>query len=207
MFLTHSSFSLPLPTPDQYDGANPTGLMARKSRFARAFTFIELLVVMAVIAILMAMIAYPLYTGMSERAKATQDYEQPAPGRPGHPDLSQRQRICSSRTVTGRAQPRRRSSIRNTLRPERFSSRRLISAPLGKRAMHQRCRSATESTPICTRWRGNKRSKMTKCSLLLFAPAQMQVTAPVFKVRRAAPTLEILQRRLWLGVATNAGRI
>jgi len=46
--------------------------MIRKSRFARAFTLIELLVVLAVISILMAMI-YPLYTGMSERAKATKD--------------------------------------------------------------------------------------------------------------------------------------
>jgi prepilin-type N-terminal cleavage/methylation domain-containing protein len=46
--------------------------MARNSCCSRAFTLIELLVVLAVISILMAMI-YPLYTGMSERAKATKD--------------------------------------------------------------------------------------------------------------------------------------
>ena len=40
--------------------------------FSRAFTLIELLVVIAVIAIL-ATIAYPVYTGVLERAKVTQD--------------------------------------------------------------------------------------------------------------------------------------
>src|SRR6185437_6966879 len=46
--------------------------MTRNSRFFRAFTLIELIVVLGVIAILMAMI-YPTYTSMSERAKATKD--------------------------------------------------------------------------------------------------------------------------------------
>jgi prepilin-type N-terminal cleavage/methylation domain-containing protein len=40
--------------------------------FSRAFTLIELLVVIAVIAIL-ATIAYPVYIGIQERAKATKD--------------------------------------------------------------------------------------------------------------------------------------
>jgi prepilin-type processing-associated H-X9-DG protein/prepilin-type N-terminal cleavage/methylation domain-containing protein len=40
--------------------------------FARAFTLIELLVIMAVIAILIT-IAYPVYTGVLERGKVTQD--------------------------------------------------------------------------------------------------------------------------------------
>jgi prepilin-type N-terminal cleavage/methylation domain-containing protein len=44
--------------------------MAKK--LARAFTLIELLVVIAVIAIL-ATVAYPVYTGVQERAKATKD--------------------------------------------------------------------------------------------------------------------------------------
>ena len=46
--------------------------MARNSRLARAFTLIELIVVLAIIAILMSMI-YPMYMSMSERAKATKD--------------------------------------------------------------------------------------------------------------------------------------
>ena len=46
--------------------------MTRNSRFTRGFTLIELIVVLAVITILMSMV-YPMYTSMSERAKATKD--------------------------------------------------------------------------------------------------------------------------------------
>lgn len=46
--------------------------MTRNSNFARAFTLIELLVVIAVIAILIS-IAYPVYTSILERGKATKD--------------------------------------------------------------------------------------------------------------------------------------
>ena len=46
--------------------------MAKNSYFAHAFTLIELIVVLAIIAILMSMV-YPMYTNMSERAKATKD--------------------------------------------------------------------------------------------------------------------------------------
>ena len=46
--------------------------MDESSRFAGGFTLIELLVVMAVIAILIT-IAYPTYTSMLERGKATKD--------------------------------------------------------------------------------------------------------------------------------------
>jgi prepilin-type N-terminal cleavage/methylation domain-containing protein len=46
--------------------------MTKVSRFARAFTLIELMVVLAVIVIMMAMV-YPAFTTISERAKATKD--------------------------------------------------------------------------------------------------------------------------------------
>jgi prepilin-type N-terminal cleavage/methylation domain-containing protein/prepilin-type processing-associated H-X9-DG protein len=46
--------------------------MAKNPNLARAFTLIELLVVIAVIAIL-ATLAYPVYTGILERGKATKD--------------------------------------------------------------------------------------------------------------------------------------
>jgi prepilin-type N-terminal cleavage/methylation domain-containing protein len=46
--------------------------MAKNSSDSRAFTLIELIVVLAIIAILMSMV-YPVFTGLSERAKATKD--------------------------------------------------------------------------------------------------------------------------------------
>lgn len=46
--------------------------MAKNLHFARAFTLIELLVVIAVIAVLVS-IAYPVYTNILERGKATKD--------------------------------------------------------------------------------------------------------------------------------------
>jgi prepilin-type N-terminal cleavage/methylation domain-containing protein len=46
--------------------------MTKNSCFARAFTLIEMLVVLGVISIMMSM-AYPVYLGMSQRAKATKD--------------------------------------------------------------------------------------------------------------------------------------
>jgi prepilin-type N-terminal cleavage/methylation domain-containing protein len=46
--------------------------MTKVSRFARAFTLVEVIVVLAVIVIMMAMV-YPAYTTISERAKATKD--------------------------------------------------------------------------------------------------------------------------------------
>jgi len=50
----------------------PTELMTRNSCVSRAFTLIELIVVLAVIAILVSMV-FPMYTSISERAKATKD--------------------------------------------------------------------------------------------------------------------------------------
>src|SRR5437667_501130 len=46
--------------------------MIKNSGFARAFTMIEMVVVLGVIAIMMAFV-YPAYLGMSQRAKATKD--------------------------------------------------------------------------------------------------------------------------------------
>jgi prepilin-type N-terminal cleavage/methylation domain-containing protein len=53
-------------------GPQASRSMAKSSHFARAFTLIELIVVLAIIAILTSMV-YPMYTNMSERAKATKD--------------------------------------------------------------------------------------------------------------------------------------
>jgi prepilin-type N-terminal cleavage/methylation domain-containing protein len=72
IFLAAGSFSLSLPIHDQYHACEPTKSMARNSQLARAFTLIEVIVVLAIIVIMMAMV-YPAYTTISERAKATKD--------------------------------------------------------------------------------------------------------------------------------------
>src|SRR4029077_16261413 len=46
--------------------------MTRNSYFSRAFTLIEVMVVLAIIVIMMALV-YPAFTTISERAKATKD--------------------------------------------------------------------------------------------------------------------------------------
>jgi prepilin-type N-terminal cleavage/methylation domain-containing protein/prepilin-type processing-associated H-X9-DG protein len=67
-----SSFSLPIIRPVNIMSFTPARPMDERSRFAGGFTLIELLIIMAVIAILIT-IAYPTYTGMLERGKATKD--------------------------------------------------------------------------------------------------------------------------------------
>ncbi len=52
--------------------SQPIRSMAGIPILLRAFTLIEVIVVLAIIAILMSMV-YPMYTNMSERAKATKD--------------------------------------------------------------------------------------------------------------------------------------
>jgi len=60
------------PQSTKYHGSPASGSMTKNSHFARAFTLIELIVVLGIIAILMSMV-YPTYTSISERAKATKD--------------------------------------------------------------------------------------------------------------------------------------
>jgi prepilin-type N-terminal cleavage/methylation domain-containing protein/prepilin-type processing-associated H-X9-DG protein len=52
--------------------SKPTKSMTKVSHFTRAFTLIEVMVVLAIIVIMMAMV-YPAFTTISERAKATKD--------------------------------------------------------------------------------------------------------------------------------------
>jgi prepilin-type N-terminal cleavage/methylation domain-containing protein len=72
IFLAPGSFSLSLLIHDQYHASEPIISMARNSQLARAFTLIEVMVVLAIIVIMMAMV-YPAFTTISERAKATKD--------------------------------------------------------------------------------------------------------------------------------------
>src|SRR6266511_543971 len=72
IFLLRTSFWLSLPSLPNIMGPQASRSMAKNSHFAHAFTLIELIVVLAVIAILVSMV-FPMYTSISERAKATKD--------------------------------------------------------------------------------------------------------------------------------------
>jgi prepilin-type N-terminal cleavage/methylation domain-containing protein len=72
IFLLRNSFSLSLPGLPNIMGSRAAGSMTTNSHFTRAFTFIELLVVIAVISVLVS-IAYPVYTSILERGKATKE--------------------------------------------------------------------------------------------------------------------------------------
>jgi prepilin-type N-terminal cleavage/methylation domain-containing protein len=69
-----SSFSLSLPDEGQYDPVlTPVSMTKRSPRPAdRAFTLIEMIVVLGIIAILMSF-TYPAYVTFSQRAKGTKD--------------------------------------------------------------------------------------------------------------------------------------
>jgi prepilin-type N-terminal cleavage/methylation domain-containing protein/prepilin-type processing-associated H-X9-DG protein len=72
IFLLRSSFWLSLPGLTNIMSLQASRSMAKNTHFARGFTLIEMVVVLAIIAILMSMV-YPMYTSISERAKATKD--------------------------------------------------------------------------------------------------------------------------------------
>ncbi len=65
-------FSLSLPAQAHIMSPNRKTPMTSNSHFQRAFTLIEMIVVLGVIAIMMSFV-YPGYVAMSERAKATKD--------------------------------------------------------------------------------------------------------------------------------------
>lgn len=173
--------------------------MVRKSRFARAFTLIELLVVLAVISILMGMI-YPLYTSMSERAKATKDLS------------NLRQIGVATQTYMNDTDGMLflpAASWMSQLNPKYFSGWRGFQSAFDKRTSSE---TGDASTPISYGVNANiypggaamPASKITKpTAFILFAPAQMQGAAVSFQGAASGANSGVPQGVRVLGIGTT----
>jgi len=151
--------------------------MARNSYFSRAFTLIELIVVLAIIAILMSMI-YPMYTSMSERAKATKDMSNLRQiGLATQTYLNDSDGILFSPGTAWSSQ----------LNPKYFSAWRGFESPFDKRSSSE---AGGATTPISYGVNANiypggaamSATKITKpTAFILFAPAQAPGTTVSFQ--------------------------
>jgi prepilin-type N-terminal cleavage/methylation domain-containing protein len=156
--------------------SDPTESMTRNSSFTRAFTLIELIVVLAVIAILMSMV-FPMYTSISERAKATKDMSNLRQiGLATQTYLNDSDGMLFSPATTWTSQ----------LNPKYFSAWRGFQSPFDKRPSSERG-TGTPVSPISYGVNANiypagaamSATKITKpTAFILFAPAQDN-TAPV----------------------------
>jgi prepilin-type N-terminal cleavage/methylation domain-containing protein/prepilin-type processing-associated H-X9-DG protein len=142
--------------------------MARNSCFSRAFTLIEVITVLAIIVILMSMV-YPMYTSISERAKATKDMSNLRQiGMATQTFLNDNDGVLFSPATTWMSQ----------LEPKYFSVWRGFQSPFDKRASSE---AGGATTPISYGVNANiyplgaamSVTKITKpTGFILFAPAQ-----------------------------------
>jgi prepilin-type N-terminal cleavage/methylation domain-containing protein/prepilin-type processing-associated H-X9-DG protein len=138
IFLAGGSFSLLLRRRPNIMGSQATRSMAKNSHFTRAFTLIELLVVVAVIAILIS-IAYPVYTGILERGKVTQDMNNLRQiGLAIQTYLNDNDQILPATTTAWPG-----TSAAPVLYPKYISSRKIFQSPFDKRPSSE----ATDGTP------------------------------------------------------------
>ena len=158
--------------------------MVRNSYLSRGFTLIELIVVLAVIAILMSMV-YPMYTSISERAKATKDTS------------NLRQIGIATQTYLNDNDGTLftpGSIWMNQLHPKYLPTWRIFQSPFDKRAASE----VDANAPISYGLNGNPKgggssiagllvNKITNPSVfIMFAPAQAPGTAVTFAGGTAA---------------------
>jgi prepilin-type N-terminal cleavage/methylation domain-containing protein/prepilin-type processing-associated H-X9-DG protein len=166
--------------------------MARNSYFSRAFTLIEVIVVLAIIVIMMAMV-YPAYTTISERAKATKDMSNLRQvGMATQTYLNDNDGVLFSTGTTWMSQ----------LEPKYFSVWRVLQSPFDKRSSSERGTNAPVS-PISYGvnvriYPNNTAMSATKITnptgFILFAPAQDNTARVNFQgvATTAAPGVTLL---------------
>jgi len=166
--------------------------MARNSYFSRAFTLIEVIVVLAIIVIMMAMV-YPAYTTISERAKATKDMSNLRQiGMATQTYLNDNDGVLFSTGTTWMSQ----------LEPKYFSVWRVLQSPFDKRSSSERGTN-TPVSPISYGvnvriYPNNTAMSATKITnptgFILFAPAQDNTARVNFQgvATTAAPGVTLL---------------
>jgi prepilin-type N-terminal cleavage/methylation domain-containing protein len=172
-----SSFRFRLASKTDIMREKLTRAMVKNSYVQRAFTLIELIVVLAVIAILMSLV-YPMYTGISERAKATKDMSNLRQiGLATQTYLNDSDGVLFSPTTSWMSQ----------LKPKYFSVWRGLHSPFDKRVSSE---TGAVDTPVS--YGVNAKiypaggamlaSKIAKpTAFILFAPAQASGTAVAFQ--------------------------
>jgi prepilin-type N-terminal cleavage/methylation domain-containing protein/prepilin-type processing-associated H-X9-DG protein len=167
--------------------------MARNSYLSRAFTLIEVIVVLAIIVIMMAMV-YPAFTTISERAKATKDMS------------NLRQIGIATQTYLNDSDGVLPGSIIPTvtwmsqLRPKYMSVWAIFQSPFDKRP---RSEAGNDATPVsyginAKVYVNNVPISATRISkptaFILFAPAQDNSTTVAFQGAgtTAAPGVSLL---------------
>jgi len=155
--------------------------------FSRGFTLFELLVVIVIIAIL-ASIAYPVYTGVLERARVTQDMNNLRQiGIATQLYLNDNDGVLFSTTTSWMSQ----------LHPKYLSAWNIFQSPFDKRAAIED--DVTLTSPVSYGLNGNTKagssieglasSKISKpSSFILFAPAQKSGTTVAFDATATAGT-------------------
>jgi prepilin-type N-terminal cleavage/methylation domain-containing protein len=172
--------------------------MAKNSYLPAGFTLIELIVVLAVIAILMSMV-YPMYTGISERAKATKDLSNLRQiGIATQTYLNDSDGVLFSPAMPWTAQ----------LNPKYFSAWRGFQSPFDKRSPSEAGTGAPVS-PISYGVNANiypgggaalSATKITKpTAFILFAPAQASGTTVSFSGLANSPLSGVTV----LGIGSN----
>jgi prepilin-type N-terminal cleavage/methylation domain-containing protein len=166
--------------------------MPRNSYFSRAFTLIEVIVVLAIIAILMSLV-YPMYTSISERAKATKDMSNLRQiGMATQTYLNDNDGVLFSPATTWMSQ----------LEPKYFSVWRVLQSPFDKRSSSEKGTNAPVS-PISYGvnlriYPNNTAMSATKITnptgFILFAPAQDNTATVNFQgvATTAAPGVTLL---------------
>jgi len=161
--------------------------MTRNPCFSRGFTLIELIVVLAVIAILMSMV-YPMYTSISERAKATKDMS------------NLRQIGLGLQTYLNdkddilpviNAPPGTGTNLNPVIYPKYIATRRVFQSPFDKRAV-----SETDTAPFSYGINRNIYDLINGNMARVVSPASTILMAPNYSGNPSISTS-------WTGIATN----
>jgi prepilin-type N-terminal cleavage/methylation domain-containing protein/prepilin-type processing-associated H-X9-DG protein len=164
--------------------------MAKNSCFARAFTLIELIVVLGVIVIMIAWV-YPVFLGMSQRAKATKDMSNLRQiGIAMQTLLNDNDQILPVTTTW----PGISTSTTPVLYPKYLSGRRVLQSPFDRRASAE-----TDLAPVSYSINTNMYIKLgaNPSMLKVVSPTYTFLMAPKFTGNPASASS-------WTGTATSA---